>query len=455
MPRCSECGKWGLFLKLNQGRCPSCHQVFVSALDELQSHIKILKDALPEVQNAKSIENLLDTQKTCECYLKKAFAINSRFHIVPQESLDRIAKIQDAIQMRKSELEAQADPFSETHYRRNWDIPLHEQFNTQNPSLSQEDSLEEDREFCITFLTKIRNELNGRPELNVNRYPVPRPMLSLRHPQAKALINMFDYFAFPNLSFLNDAEYMYVYLAHSQAGKTNDPNSKYQMNGFMQSFFPDHKRAIKLLFDLGFFISPDMHRTLHAMTIPQIRGILATRNIKIPSKSKKNDLIDLIVSNFSEEELQPYIQDNAVFELSDFGYGMVHSLYNDAGYSTAIEAPQPSPEELFEKHKADTLSDLRDYRSFGAEYFVSCCTLDKKTCAICGERDQVPTKISDAVIGYNAPPFHLGCRCSVLYHYDDRDISARSARDPVTNKSYTTTAKTYSEWIQRINKGER
>lgn len=77
---------------------------------------------------------------------------------------------------------------------------------------------------------------------------------------------------------------------------------------------------------------------------------------------------------------------------------------------------------------------LQRYKTLDiAEYRIS-GTLDISTCNKCAELDGKVFNVSDAQTGVNYPPFHSGCRCSTVPHFEG-NIKSRYMRDTVKGKS--------------------
>jgi hypothetical protein len=73
-----------------------------------------------------------------------------------------------------------------------------------------------------------------------------------------------------------------------------------------------------------------------------------------------------------------------------------------------------------------------------ADRFRVLVPLDSKTCNNCGRRDLVEVPYANFEIGKTAPPFHLGCRCTVVNIVEGFSCEniKRRAQHPVTGASY-------------------
>jgi len=104
---------------------------------------------------------------------------------------------------------------------------------------------------------------------------------------------------------------------------------------------------------------------------------------------------------------------------------------------------------------------LAGYKEDGVEKYQWLGTLDLKTCSDCGGLDGKEFKIEDAVTGETSPPKHPLCRCTTTPVYDpvydnkdDLPKGTRTARDPVTGKTYSVPADmTYKEWYKKYVEG--
>lgn len=81
-------------------------------------------------------------------------------------------------------------------------------------------------------------------------------------------------------------------------------------------------------------------------------------------------------------------------------------------------------------------------------YYQILSVLDLSTCDICGSLDGKIFKNKDATVGINYPPFHQGCRCTVVQYFDDE--GTRIARNPITGKSEYVSNMNYTQWKKFI-----
>lgn len=91
-----------------------------------------------------------------------------------------------------------------------------------------------------------------------------------------------------------------------------------------------------------------------------------------------------------------------------------------------------------------TDSDIKEYTFLSA--------LDDKTCPICGRLDGKVFDVSDAKIGVNCPPMHIGCRCTIICGTTrDLESTTRVARDLMTKKSIKVPlTMTYEQWNKKF-----
>lgn len=233
---------------------------------------------------------------------------------------------------------------------------LCEQYQTQDPTLSGSAAVDADRALCVRIMDKIQNELNNEPQKNTKRYPVPRNLIHLRIPKAVALRDMIDHKGFPDLSFLNDSEYLHIVLLMNIAGKPCAPSHKYGFNGQMQSLFPDCERAVQVLLSLRLITNDPL--SFNAATVKEIRSYLSEQGIKAPSKLKRAELLRFMGENIDPAELIKFGEKNSTFALTDFGYTMIRSLYNDSGEICILTGEGLKLPLTYEEHIESSLEDL-------------------------------------------------------------------------------------------------
>ena len=101
----------------------------------------------------------------------------------------------------------------------------------------------------------------------------------------------------------------------------------------------------------------------------------------------------------------------------------------------------------------NSLRNLNDLKDCDIKKYRISCVLDAKTCKKCAHMDGKIFNVNDAVIGINAPPFEFDCRCMIVAHFEDRDLSnsKRSARNPITKQRFFVPGNTtYREWSKKF-----
>ena len=80
--------------------------------------------------------------------------------------------------------------------------------------------------------------------------------------------------------------------------------------------------------------------------------------------------------------------------------------------------------------------DIDEYRLGGYKYYEFMAAHDEHTCPICAALDGKHFKISEAKIGVNCPPMHLGCRCCTIAYdpdeWQDWENAGLSSPGPVS-----------------------
>ena len=73
-------------------------------------------------------------------------------------------------------------------------------------------------------------------------------------------------------------------------------------------------------------------------------------------------------------------------------------------------------------------------------------TLDRRTCARCGERDGEVYKLSEMNQGENAPPMHARCRCTIVAYLEGSDKGQRATRDDDGKYQRIPADMSYRDW---------
>lgn len=102
-----------------------------------------------------------------------------------------------------------------------------------------------------------------------------------------------------------------------------------------------------------------------------------------------------------------------------------------------------------EAHMANMARD-ECYQEMGVEQYQIVCTLDERTCPICGDFDGKVFNNADRVEGVNSPPFHPNCRCTDSPYYSDQVKGGRVARGKDKKTYDLDEHMTYNEWRKTI-----
>ena len=91
------------------------------------------------------------------------------------------------------------------------------------------------------------------------------------------------------------------------------------------------------------------------------------------------------------------------------------------------------------------------YQELGIEEYQYSCTLDSRTCEICGGLDRKVFKMSEKEEGVNFPVMHPNCRCATL-PFTGRLEGKRIGRDADDKRIYVDKNMTYEEWAKEYLK---
>lgn len=89
---------------------------------------------------------------------------------------------------------------------------------------------------------------------------------------------------------------------------------------------------------------------------------------------------------------------------------------------------------------------LDDLKRLGIKKYSILGVLDKKSCDSCGDLDLRIFDTDKAIIGVNFPPFHIGCRCTTLAHFENSEPTERRARNKEGRSILVRGDMTYNEW---------
>ena len=187
----------------------------------------------------------------------------------------------------------------------------------------------------------------------------------------------------------------------------------------------------KQLIQEGYLVEMDLNQKLKALKVVDLRDILRSQNL--PVSGKKQELIDRILKHADLSLIPLNGENQKEYCLSSKALDFL-SKCDDI---TSLEIGR---------------SDIESYEMDGVEKYEILSALDDKTCEICGELDGKIFLVENAVIGLNFPPFHAGCRCTTVPHYDDTPTEGltRVARDPETGKTIEVPGDmTYKEYKEK------
>lgn len=74
-------------------------------------------------------------------------------------------------------------------------------------------------------------------------------------------------------------------------------------------------------------------------------------------------------------------------------------------------------------------ADVEMYKTLEVEEYEILATLDKRTSAICQEKDGLHYKVDEIAVGVNYPPFHPNCRTTTIKYNPDTEGRTRLAKD--------------------------
>lgn len=74
-------------------------------------------------------------------------------------------------------------------------------------------------------------------------------------------------------------------------------------------------------------------------------------------------------------------------------------------------------------------ADVEMYKTLEVEEYEILAPLDKRTSAICQEKDGLHYKVDEIAVGVNYPPFHPNCRTTTVKYNPDTEDRTRIAKD--------------------------
>lgn len=105
-----------------------------------------------------------------------------------------------------------------------------------------------------------------------------------------------------------------------------------------------------------------------------------------------------------------------------------------------------------------SLAQIQMWKDLGVEMLEIVATLDSKTSDICQGLDGQKIKITEAIPGSTAPPFHVNCRSTTAPYFAENfgQIGGRAARDAETGKTYYVPEDVkYADWKAAFVDGDK
>ena len=98
--------------------------------------------------------------------------------------------------------------------------------------------------------------------------------------------------------------------------------------------------------------------------------------------------------------------------------------------------------------QASVDAKVKEFRELGIEEYEIVCTLDERTCPVCGRMDGKRFKLGEGPM----PTFHPNCRCGIRQVLPDsvRGSLKRAARDSSGRSIQVPQSMTYAEWNRRF-----
>lgn len=180
------------------------------------------------------------------------------------------------------------------------------------------------------------------------------------------------------------------------------------------------------LLQTGHLEEMSLEQRIRALKVVDLKHLL--KELDLPVSGKKDDLILRILENGDFDSILSVIGEQKEFSLTSKAYQFLSEYYDMMSLKSA------------QLH-------LQGYREDGVEKYQILAALDSETCELCGNMDGKIYAVTDAVIGKNVPPFHLGCRCTTTPYYTDLSETPRIARNPQTGETYEVPGNmTYNKW---------
>lgn len=91
------------------------------------------------------------------------------------------------------------------------------------------------------------------------------------------------------------------------------------------------------------------------------------------------------------------------------------------------------------------------YKDSKVKKYIIICSLDERTCDICGQFDKKVFDVKDGVVGVNLNPFHPNCRCTSGAYFDFMgDSKDRVTKNIGTGKNEKIKNISYEEWKNKF-----
>lgn len=323
----------------------------------------------------------------------------------------------------------------------------------------------------------------------------------------------FEQHPFIDLSLLPDNQYRLALLMLHLHGRTTNKKKKYEMNGIYQSLYPNADPD-KLIKDGLLGCSTD-RETMTENTINELYDIAVELGLNIKKRLKRQEILDAMLPYASSPIIKDRINEKRIYQLTDKGYVIARSLYAERealekniysllkgnhpqkaiGLWEAYKSRQygqhvsmgknlfsmhitdndqrailacnelygaspmfyptekATPQAVYEKMILRTQETLINYANAEYDKYEILAICDCITCKTCANMDGKVFKLENADIGATCPPFHDGCRCQIapVINGLKRKPIGRFARNPLTDKSETTYAKTYKLWQKSLS----
>jgi len=178
----------------------------------------------------------------------------------------------------------------------------------------------------------------------------------------------------------------------------------------------DVKRTLKKLMDARLIeLAPDIDRFADTYRVPEIKTMLKERGLV--AKGLKKDLLALVESHFSPEELHSLVQDVELYLLTDIGrevLGVVEKQHH--------ETEKQRLKEIELERNENNRQSLDSYREAGVVSVEIFAGGRDTSCPSCKALSGTIVPIDKAQVPPNPYCTHeMGCRCTYLGVFNDLD----------------------------------